>query len=281
MFLTGADPHQVGLGNIYELNTPEQSLAPNYVGHLTGNSVTIAQRLQQAGYYTILSGKWHLGKSREHQPDNWGFDDSFALLNGEANNWRYQDKLDSPDGRDLYSHNGEDVQLPEGVFSTDYYTDYLLSRLTHRKDNKPFFAFLSYTAPHSPLQAPDEYIKKYANSYMDGPQALAANRLRNLKNLGLIDENVKPHELVGVANWSDLSDEAKKIEAKRMQLYAAMIDNMDDNIGRVIDHLKQTGEYDNTVIFLLSDNGAAGASREASKKWGGWIKESRFNDYGL
>lgn len=116
MFLTGADPHQVGLGNIYELNTPEQSLAPNYVGHLTGNSVTIAQRLQQAGYYTILSGKWHLGKSREHQPDNWGFDDSFALLNGEANNWRYQDKLDSPDGRDLYSHNGEDVQLPEGVF---------------------------------------------------------------------------------------------------------------------------------------------------------------------
>ncbi|NSM11136.1 sulfatase-like hydrolase/transferase [Moraxella bovoculi] len=201
MFLTGVDPHQVGLGNIYELNTPDQAKAPNYVGHLTDNSLTIAQRLKQAGYHTILSGKWHLGKKTEHQPNAWGFNDSFALLNGEANNWRYQDKLDSPDGRDLYSHNGIDAQLPEGEFSTDFYTDYLLESLN------------------------------------------------------------------------------KKDEAKRMQLYAAMIDNMDHNIGRVINHLKQTGQYDNTVILFLSDNGAAGASREASAKWGGWIKESRFNDY--
>lgn len=279
MFLTGADPHQVGLGNIYELNTPEQAKSPNYVGHLTDNSVTIAQRLKQAGYYTVLSGKWHLGKKEEHQPNAWGFDDSFALLNGEANNWQYKDKIDSPDGRDLYSHNGADVQLPEGEFSTDFYTDYLLESLKKKDDNQPFFAFLSYTAPHSPLQAPDAYIQKYEGKYMDGPQALANQRLANLKALGLIDENVKPHELVNVADWNTLSDDAKKVEAKRMQLYAAMIDNMDYNIGRVINHLKQTGQYDNTIVFFLSDNGAAGVSREASQKWGGWIKESRFNDY--
>ncbi|MCL1623738.1 arylsulfatase [Moraxella sp. Tifton1] len=279
MFLTGADPHQVGLGNIYELNTQEQSAAPNYVGHLTNNSITIAQRLKQAGYHTILSGKWHLGKKREHQPNAWGFDDAFALLNGEANNWRYQDKLDSPDGKDLYGHNGMDAQLPEGEFSTDFYTDYLINSLRKKDDNQPFFAFLSYTAPHSPLQAPDAYIQKYADQYMDGPQALAKHRLANLKSLGLIDEHVRPHELVNVADWGSLSDDAKKIEAKRMQLYAAMIDNMDHNIGRVINHLKQTGQYDNTIIFFLSDNGAAGASREASKKWGGWISQSRLNDY--
>lgn len=279
MFLTGADPHQVGLGNIYELNTPEQSVSPNYVGHLTDNSLTIAQRLKQAGYHTILSGKWHLGKKVEHQPNAWGFDDSFALLNGEANNWRYQDKVDSPDGRDLYSHNGADVQLPEGEFSTDFYTDYLLESLNKKDGHQPFFAFLSYTAPHSPLQAPDAYIQKYEGKYMDGPQALANQRLKNLKELGLVNENVKPHELVNAPDWESLSDDAKKVEAKRMQLYAAMIDNMDHNIGRVINHLKQTGQYDNTVILFLSDNGAAGASREASAKWGGWIKESRFNDY--
>lgn len=279
MFLTGVDPHQVGLGNIYELNTPEQSASPNYVGHLTDNSLTIAQRLKQAGYHTILSGKWHLGKKVEHQPNAWGFDDSFALLNGEANNWRYQDKVDSPDGRDLYSHNGIDAQLPEGEFSTDFYTDYLLESLNKKDEHQPFFAFLSYTAPHSPLQAPDAYIQKYEGKYMDGPQALANQRLKNLKELGLVNENVEPHELINVPDWDSLSDDAKKVEAKRMQLYAAMIDNMDHNIGRVINHLKQTGQYDNTIIFFLSDNGAAGASREASQKWGGWIKESRFNDY--
>ncbi|WP_435938749.1 arylsulfatase [Moraxella bovoculi] len=279
MFLTGVDPHQVGLGNIYELNTPEQSASPNYVGHLTDNSLTIAQRLKQAGYYTVLSGKWHLGKKIEHQPNAWGFDDSFALLNGEANNWRYQDKVDSPDGRDLYSHNGIDAQLPEGEFSTDFYTDYLLESLNKKDEHQPFFAFLSYTAPHSPLQAPDAYIQKYEGKYMDGPQALANQRLKKLKELGLVNENVKPHELINVPDWDSLSDDAKKVEAKRMQLYAAMIDNMDHNIGRVINHLKQTGQYDNTIIFFLSDNGAAGASREASQKWGGWIKESRFNDY--
>lgn len=279
MFLTGVDPHQVGLGNIHELNTPEQSASPNYVGHLTDNSITIAQRLKQAGYYTVLSGKWHLGKKAEHQPNAWGFDDSFALLNGEANNWQYDDKLPSPDGRDLYSHNGADVQLPKGVFSTDFYTDYLLESLTKKDDNQPFFAFLSYTAPHSPLQAPDDYIQKYASDYMDGPQALANNRLKNLKALGLIDKTVKPHELVNVPAWNTLDNNTKQVEAKRMQLYAAMVDNMDANIGRVITHLKQTGQYDNTIIFFLSDNGAAGASREASQKWGGWIKESRFNDY--
>lgn len=142
MFLTGVDPHQVGLGNIYELNTPDQAKAPNYVGHLTDNSLTIAQRLKQAGYHTILSGKWHLGKKTEHQPNAWGFNDSFALLNGEANNWRYQDKLDSPDGRDLYSHNGIDAQLPEGEFSTDFYTDYLLESLNKKDEYQPFFAFL-------------------------------------------------------------------------------------------------------------------------------------------
>lgn len=277
MFLTGADNHEVGLGNIYELNTPEQAAASNYAGHLTENSTTFAQRLRQAGYYTVLSGKWHLGRQKRHQPNAWGFEDAFALLNGEANNYRYADKLDSPDGRDLYSHNGADAQLPVNAFSTDFYTDYLIERLSARKDGRPFFAFLSYTAPHSPLQAPQAYADKYAGRYQDGPQALAKQRLGRLKEKGLVAENVEAHPLANVKNWQSLTESERAAEAKRMQLYAAMVDNMDVNIGRVIRHLKATGQYDNTLIMFLSDNGAAGASREASQKWGGWIRQSRDN----
>lgn len=277
MFLTGADNHEVGLGNLYELNTPEQAVADNYVGHLTPNSMSFPQRLQQAGYYTVLSGKWHLGKQPQHQPQAWGFDDAFALLNGEANNYRHQDIQDSPDGRDLYSHNGADVQLPEGAFASDFYTDYLLEKLSAREQDKPFFAFLSYTAPHSPLQAPEAYAAKYARHYHDGPQVLAQQRLGRLKQMGLVARNVRPHPLVNAKDWQSLSGGERAAEAKRMQLYAAMIDNMDHNIGRVMRYLKETGQYDNTVVVFLSDNGAAGASREASPKWGGWIRQSRDN----
>lgn len=278
MFLTGADPHEVGLGNIRELNKPEQNKAPNYVGHLTDNAVTLAQRLKNAGYYTILSGKWHLGRKIENQPNAWGFTDAFALLNGEANNYRYQDKFDSPDGRDLYSHNGEDVQLPDGAFSTDFYTDYLIDHLS-KQQGKPFFAYLAYTAPHSPLQAPQAYIDKYQGRYTDGPQALADQRFDKLKSLGLVNDIAKPHPLIGVPEWDSLSDDERAVESKRMQLYAAMVDNMDHNIGRVMDYLKSTGQYDNTVIVFLSDNGAAGASREKSGRWGGWISQSRDNSF--
>ena len=277
MFLTGADPHEVGLGNIYELNTPEQAAAPNYVGHLTDNATTIAQRFKNAGYHTVLSGKWHLGKAIEHQPNAWGFDDSFALLNGEANNYRYQDRQDSPDGRDLYSHNGADVQLSEGVFSTDFYTDYLLESLSKQPAEQSFFAFLAYTAPHSPLQAPQAYVDKYQGFYHDGPQALADQRFARLQQMGLVSKDAAAHPLIAVPDWQSLSDDQRAVETMRMQLYAAMVNNMDHNIGRVISHLKATGQYDNTVIVFLSDNGAAGASREASQKWGSWIRASRDN----
>ncbi|WP_157848125.1 sulfatase-like hydrolase/transferase [Moraxella canis] len=280
--MTGTDPHNVGLGNIYELNTPEQSQAPNYVGHLTDNSLTVAQRLQQAGYYTVLSGKWHLGKRAQDMPNHWGFDDAFALLNGEANNYRHTDGYASPDGLDMYSYNGRGVMLPEGVFATDFYTDFLLDKLSSKQannPNQPFFAFLAYTAPHSPLQAPDADIAKYQGYYHDGPQVLAERRLANLKQIGLVAQEVEPHPLVNVKPWDSLRDDEKATESKRMQLYAAMVDNMDQNIGRVFNHLKANNQYDNTVIIFFSDNGAAGASREASQRWGGWIRDNRNNSF--
>lgn len=279
MFLTGADPHQVGLGNIYELNTKEQSTSPNYVGHLTEHSLTVAQRLQQAGYYTVMAGKWHLGKEKADTPDQWGFSNSFTLLNGEANHYKHIDATPSPDGQDDYRLDGKAVDIPEKFYSTDAYTDYLIDKLNHKSKQQPFFAYLAYTAPHSPLQAPEKDINKYKNLYLEGPQKLAEQRLAQVKKLGLVDASTQPHPLVNVKGWASLSKEEQQLESRRMQIYAAMIDRMDYNIGRVLKNLKAKGELDNTVIIFLSDNGAAGASREQSGKWGKWIADSRNNSY--
>lgn len=275
-FLTGADPHQVGVGNLYELNTPEQAASPNYQGHLKDNAYTVAQYLQDAGYYTVLSGKWHLGKSGNSTPERKGFTDSFAMLNGEANHFPFQEKEASPDGKDSYLLNGKPVSVPAGFYSSDGYADYLIRQLQQNRD-KPFFAFLSFTAPHSPLQAHPEDIAKYSKHYLDGPQALAERRVVKLKRMGLIHKNVKPHPLTDVKKWADLSEQERLAESKRMQIYAAMIENMDANIGKVLQSLKRDKRWDNTIVLFLSDNGAAGASREKSGKWGGWIARSRDN----
>lgn len=279
MFLTGADPHRVGVGNLYELNKPEQAGSPNYAGHFNERALTIAQRLQEDGYFTVLSGKWHLGRDEAHAPDRWGFDRSFAMLNGEANHFPFNDKYPSPDGKDLYRLEGKLVDVPADFYSSDGFTDYLLKALDDRQADQPFFAFLGFTAPHSPLQAPPEDIARYAGKYMDGPQALAERRLRQIEKLGLLpdDSPLRAHPLQNMPAWEKLSKEEQQAEARRMQVYAAMIDRMDRNIGRVLDHLKAKHELDDTIVLFLSDNGAAGASREQSRKWGKWIADNRNN----
>ncbi|MDO5058456.1 MAG: arylsulfatase [Neisseria sp.] len=277
MFLTGTDPHRAGLGGLYELNTPDQAASPNYAGRLNPQSITVAQRLQQAGYYTVASGKWHLGKREQDAPSSWGFDRSFVLLNGEANHFRHDDEQASPDGRDVYRENGKTAEMPFNVYSSDFYTDYLIRQLDGKPAGKPLFAYLAFTAPHSPLQAPEADIAKYRDFYHEGPQHLAARRVQNINHLQLFEKTVAVPQLAGVKKWADLSEEERIGETRRMQIYAAMIDNMDQNIGRLKNELQKRGELDNTVFLFLADNGAAGASREKSKKWGGWIANMRDN----
>lgn len=276
MFLTGADPHQSGVGSLSELNTKEQIGQEGYMGKFNDKTLTLPQRLQQAGYETIMSGKWHLGKDDDHTPDKWGFDHSFAMLNGEANHFKRVDKQPSPDGKDIYLLDGKAVDIPDDFYSSDSYADFMIKTIEAKPNDKPFFGYLAFTAPHSPLQAYPQDIAKYASYYHNGPQALADKRLARNKQLGLIGKAVKPHELLGVPAWSSLSVEERLGQTRRMQIYAAMIDRMDYNIGRVIQTLRATNQLDNTVIVFLSDNGAAGASREGSGKWGSWISQNRY-----
>lgn len=276
-FLTGSDPHEVGLGNLIELSTPEQKADPDYVGHLNDKALTIAQRLQNAGYYTVMSGKWHLGKRAQDAPTNWGFDNYFGLIIGEANHFDRPKYPEGPDGAQLYRLDGALTDIPKDFYSSTTYADYLMASLDKRADNQPFFAYLQFTAPHSPLQAPREDIDKYSNAYQDGPRVLAKKRFETTKKLGLTPESAKQPTMVGYPAWESFSEEDRQKEIKRMQIYAAMVDNMDANIGRVVDHLKQKGELDNTYIFFLSDNGAAGKYRETAGRWKDWVNNDHDN----
>lgn len=257
MLLTGNDNHQAGVGNMAELLTPEQRGKPGYEGRLNDRVATIAERLRDAGYRTLLSGKWHLGQEAGQWPADRGFDRSFALLPGGDNHFGLTTAFHK---NSKYAEDHKLVERPQNVYSTDYFTDNLLTLLDEEKDDtKPFFAYLAYTAPHWPLQAPDDVIAKYKGRYNAGYEALRDARIARQKALGLLGD-VPAHPLVGVKHWAELTPQEQAFEARKMEVYAAMIDKIDSNVGRVVERLKAQGKYDNTIIIVVSDNGAAGSA---------------------
>lgn len=180
---------------------------------------------------------------------------------------------------------GEYVQVPEDFYSSDFYADKMIEYLSDRSDEdkeKPFFAYLPFTAPHWPLQAPEESVKPYHGVYDDGPAALRLKRLSFLTEQGLIAPDIKPHEVVAVKGeqlaWDDFSPDEKAKSSRAMETYAGMVSQMDDAIGRVIECLKEIDQYDNTHILFMSDNGAEGSSFEARPLVGPKITE-HINKY--
>ena len=162
----------------------------------------------------------------------------------------------------VYRRNGKEVEsLPEDFYSSRYYTDRMLEWIEQgRADGRPFFGYLAYTAPHDPLHAPAEYIAKYKGKYDQGWDTLRQERLASLKRLGMVPEDAVPFpRLPNVKAWDDLPPEEQALAARDMEVYAAMVDYMDEQIARVFEYLKEIGEYDNTMILFMSDNGANGA----------------------
>ena len=171
-----------------------------------------------------------------------------------------------------YTEDDQFVTVDDDFYSSDFYADTLLRYFRERTDSdQPFFAYLPFQAPHWPLQAPADTIAKYRGRYDDGPDALREARLAALKRLGLCPPDVVAHPVVadGEPEWSEMSADEQALSARSMEVYAAMVDRMDHNIGRVIDYLTETGELDNTVVIFLSDNGAEGAILEAMPILGG------------
>lgn len=280
MLLTGVDNHVAGLGNMSEFMQPEQRGKPGYENRLNERAASFAEVFQDAGYNTYMTGKWHLGRSEEHSPLSKGFDKSYVLIQGGASHFYDMKGFWGRDPKALYREDGKEVDVPEGFFSTDFYTDRMIEYIdSGRKSGKPFFAYLAYTAPHWPLQAPEEWIDKYKGRYDRGYEALRQERLTGMKNLGLLPADVEANLPMasGLPAWEQLSEEQRKSEARVMELYAAMVSHMDHGIGRVIDHLKNTGLYDNTLIVFLADNGASGNSPANIGNNREWIKANFDN----
>lgn len=256
--LTGVDSHLNGLGQMNERPRAPYAGLPGYEGALRADVATLPEVLRDHGYRTVLAGKWHLGSAPEKDPSQRGFQYSFTLLHGAHHHFG----TDAASDHDVYRQNGQAVKrLPEDFYSSDYFATKLIEGLkeTRAQDgDKPFFAYLAFSAPHWPLHAPPETIARYRGKYDAGYEALREQRIRRQQELGLASADSPRVYSPEVRPWAELGAEEKAYYIAAQEVYAAMVDRLDYNVGRVVDHLKSTGEYENTVILFHADNGAAG-----------------------
>jgi arylsulfatase len=265
MLMTGVDNHMAGMGNMLEIQADNQFGKPGYEGHLNDKVVSVATRLKDAGYHTYMAGKWHLGKSATTIPHAKGFERSFALMESGADNF-VEMPYSAMYEKVHYFEDDKAVTLPtENYFSTDHYTKKIIDYIgSNRGDGRPFFAYVAYQAVHYPHQAPKKDIDKYKGVYDAGWHAIRSSRLEKQKKLGIVPKDAvlnNDHEATSadywkIPAWDSLSDEQKRFSARSMEVYAGMADNMDQNIGKLFAYLKEIGEYENTLIVFLSDNGA-------------------------
>ena len=270
--LTGLYPHQAGLGHM----TGDQGL-PGYRGDLNENAVTIATVLGDAGYSTYMSGKWHVTPFRPDNPTkhNWplqrGFDRFFGTIIGAGS---YYDPAGLVRGNEYIAPREAGEEYTNDTF---YYTDAIsdysaryVRRHAQTRSETPFFLYVAYTAPHWPLHAPEETIEKYEGAFDRGWDRLRRDRYEKMTRMGLIDEAWPLTERdPKVPAWDEADHKAW--HARRMAVYAAQVDRMDQGIGRIVDALEQTGQLENTLILFLSDNG--GAQEEF-----GWVENRDYPD---
>ncbi|MEM9405195.1 MAG: arylsulfatase [Acidobacteriota bacterium] len=258
MLLTGADPHVAGLGTMAGDADGPQVGRPEYLGYMGDRVVTIAARLRDAGYLTAMAGKWHLGSTPETGPKARGFLRSFGPLVGGASHFADRAAL-LGGGTTPYVEDGVEVELRSDFFSSEDYTDRLLEYVAPAVERgQPFFAYAAYTAPHWPLQVPDEDLDLYAGDYDEGYEVLARRRQKALVERGIVPGTELPGLPSWVPAWAELSKDERAVEARRMELFAAMVENLDRHIGRLLQGLEELGVLEDTLIVFLSDNGAEG-----------------------
>lgn len=270
MLLSGTDNHRAGLGTMAELIAPNQKGKPGHEGYLSPNVASLAELLSANGYRTLQSGKWHLGLTPAQDPTARGFQHSFVMLQGAHNHFGTDLTTDPAKPGATYREDGKTLNaLPANFYSSDTFASKLIDQLRSTEKGadgrKPFFAYLTFTAPHWPLQAPKEDIAKYKGKYDAGFEVLRAARLKRQAELGLVDHARPAHEPAYSAKWDSLTPEQKQSAARNMEVYAAMVDRLDQNVGRVIAELKREGVYENTVILFTSDNGAEGLDLETTQ----------------
>lgn len=284
MLMSGNDPHIAGIGMMAEVRgrLPAGSqVRAGYEGVLGSNVATLAELMHDAGYHTSIAGKWHLGMQPAQQPQNRGFDQSWVLLEGGAAHFKQANMGMMPNQTWTFQHNGQPIDLPDDFYSTRWFTDRLIETIDQSKAaGKPFFAFAAYTAPHWPLQAPDNYLAQYRGRYDKGYEVIARERLERQRAAGLVPADFAlDAQLEDVPAWSTLTPQQQQQSARTMETYAAMVQALDDQIGRLVEHLRQRGELDNTLIVFMSDNGPESANR-ADPNWVASHFDNQLANYG-
>jgi arylsulfatase A-like enzyme len=252
--LTGLYPHQAGVGDMLQA----KGNTPAYQGYLSDSCVTIAQLLKASGYHTITSGKWHVGVKPSALANNRGFDKSFTMLNNGSSYYKNGPLYN--DGRKVTFMEGlKQIQRDTNYYLTQNITDFAVQAIEEQKSNtNPFFLYVTYTAPHWPIQAMEDDIKKYRGSYLKGWDKIREERYQKQLSKNLISTaNKLSPRYEKVPAWNSIPEKDKDLWDMRMSIYAAMIDRMDKGVGEIIAKLKETGEDKNTLIIFLSDNGGS------------------------
>jgi len=261
--LTGVYPHEAGMGGMVSAVGSQPKAGP-YQGFLNNNTITIAEALKLAGYKTYMSGKWHVGEEAEHWPRKRGFGRYFGLISGASS---YFELVKEPRVRQM-AHDDKPWTPPaDGFYMTDAISDTAVNFIEQHgqtKAEQPFFLYLAYTAPHWPLHALEPDIKRYDGVYDSGWDQLRQHRFERMQQLGIIDSQ---HQLslrtANIPAWDKVSNQ--KEWANRMEVYAAMIDRMDQGVGRVLSALERQGQLENTLIVFLSDNGGCAENVDGRK----------------
>ena len=260
MLLSGVDTHLNGLGNMDEFMAPNQVGLPGYEGYLNDRVVTLPQLLKDAGYHTYMVGKWHLGKAPAQIPAARGFERDFSLLDGAGSYWDMTN-FTAASPRSVFTEDGRYLtRLPKNYYATKTYTDKLIGYIdANHADGKPFFAYVAHQAPHDPYHLPREWRTRHVGEYDKGWDAVRQARLKRQIELGISPPDAQLAERMWfLPDPILLAPVTRAILGKKMELYAGMVENLDFHVGRLIDHLKKIGEYENTIFVVFGDNGAEG-----------------------
>lgn len=258
--LTGQDNHSIGMGSIAEVMNDDMRALPAYSLTWADDQATIATLLRDAGYQTFATGKWGIGHIGQNLPPRFGFDRSWVLDSTGSSNFNTKSYL--PHYKEMkWFEDGTQVALPEDFYSSRNIVDKMISYVEASDPDRPFFGYLAFQAIHIPLQVSTEYIDRYNGVFDRGWEVMRQERLERAIDLGLVPETTTLADWPpNTRRWDDLTAEEKRYWARVMQVNAGMMEAADFHLGRLLDHLDDTGKLDNTIVVVVSDNGPESAT---------------------
>jgi arylsulfatase/uncharacterized sulfatase len=253
--MTGQDSHAVGIGTLPEVMTDEMQALPSYDMTWSDDQRTIASHLREAGYQTFVAGKWGIGHAGGNLPNRFGFERSWVLDATGSSNYAAEPYLPLYDHVQWYE-DGKPIALPDDFYSSRNIVDRMIRYVDEADPNKPFFGYLAFQAVHLPVQVPREYVDKYNGVFDRGWDVMREERLRRAIALGLVPAGTRlAAPAYNARAWDTLTEDEQRYWARAMQVNAGMLEAADHHLGRLLQHLRERGQLDRTLILVTSDNG--------------------------